>query len=45
MGIGEDGKVEGHFKFHGVRPRFSDRFVVAGIKIPQHLSGLEVLGD
>jgi pilus assembly protein CpaF len=44
-GIGEDGKVVGHFKFHGVRPRFSDRFVVAGIKIPQHLSGLEVLGD
>jgi pilus assembly protein CpaF len=44
-GIGEDGEVEGQFKFHGVRPRFTDRLVVAGIKIPQYFGGLEVLGD
>jgi pilus assembly protein CpaF len=34
-GVGEDGKVHGHFKFHGVRPRFIDKFVVAGISIPR----------
>ena len=44
-GIGEDGAVEGQFKFHGVRPRFTDRLVVAGIKIPQYFGGLEVLGE
>ncbi len=34
-GVSEDGKVHGHFKFHGVRPRFIDKFVVAGISIPR----------
>ncbi len=34
-GVSEGGKVHGHFKFHGVRPRFIDKFVVAGISIPR----------
>ncbi len=38
-GIGLDGKVEGRFVFHGVRPRFLDRFLVAGIPVPQDLFG------
>ena len=36
-GISEDGKVEGHFRFHGVRPRFVDKFAVAGISIPREI--------
>jgi pilus assembly protein CpaF len=36
-GITEDGKVEGYFKFHGVRPRFIDKFSVAGISIPREI--------
>ena len=38
-GIGLDGRVEGQFVFHGVRPRFLDRFLVAGIPVPQDLFG------
>ena len=38
-GIGLDGRVEGRFVFHGVRPRFLDRFLVAGIPVPQDLFG------
>jgi pilus assembly protein CpaF len=36
-GISKDGKVEGHFRFHGVRPRFVDKFAVAGIHIPREV--------
>ncbi|MGD8893954.1 MAG: CpaF family protein [Desulfobacterales bacterium] len=36
-GISEDGKVEGHFRFHGVRPRFVDKFSVAGISVPRDI--------
>ena len=36
-GIAEDGKVEGHFKFHGVRPRFIDKFATFGISIPREI--------
>ena len=32
--IDENGKIEGEFRFHGVRPRFIDKFNVAGIEIP-----------
>jgi pilus assembly protein CpaF len=32
-GIGNGGKVRGRFQFSGVRPRFIDKFDVAGIKI------------
>ncbi len=31
------GNVKGEFKFHGVRPRFTERFEAAGIKVSQHL--------
>jgi pilus assembly protein CpaF len=36
-GIAEDGKVEGHFKFHGVRPRFIDKFATSGISVPREI--------
>ena len=38
-GVELDGRVEGRFVFHGVRPRFLDRFLVAGIPVPQDLFG------
>ena len=34
-GVDESGKVQGHFRFHGVRPRFIDKFVISGISIPR----------
>jgi len=36
-GITEDGKVQGHFRFHGVRPRFLDKFAVSGISVPRDI--------
>jgi len=36
-GLSTDGKVEGHFRFHGVRPRFVDKFAAAGIHIPREV--------
>ena len=36
-GVAEDEKVQGHFKFHGVRPRFLDKFTVAGISVPREM--------
>ena len=30
-----DGKVRGYFQFHGIRPRFIDKFIVAGIPVPR----------
>lgn len=36
-GIAEDGKVEGHFRFHGVRPRFIDKFALSGISIQREI--------
>ena len=35
--IGANGKVCGHFKFQGVRPKFIERFRVAGLDVPQNL--------
>ncbi len=32
-GLDEKGKVKGHFRFHGVRPRFIDKFAVYNIAI------------
>jgi pilus assembly protein CpaF len=32
-GIDENGKIEGEFRFNGVRPRFMDKFEVAGIEV------------
>lgn len=34
-GMDEEGKIKGHFSFHGVRPRFIDKFAVAGISVPR----------
>jgi len=30
-----EGRVRGRFRFHGIRPRFMDRFNTAGIRIPE----------
>ncbi len=35
--IDENGKIEGESRFHGVRPRFIDKFNVAGIEISNDL--------
>ena len=35
--LGEDGKVKGEFRFHGVRPRFIDKFNISGIEISNDL--------
>jgi pilus assembly protein CpaF len=32
-GIDENGKIEGEFRFNGVRPRFMDKFELAGIEV------------
>ena len=37
IGIGEDGKVQGHFQATGVRPKFSDRLQSFGIKLPDSM--------
>ena len=33
-GIGEKGQVQGRFKATGIRPKFSERLVAAGIQLP-----------
>ncbi len=33
-GIDAEGNVKGIFKFHGVRPRFAEKFNVIGVKLP-----------
>ena len=35
--IDENGKIEGEFKFHGVRPKFIDKFNLAGIEVSNDL--------
>jgi pilus assembly protein CpaF len=35
--IDAQGKVKGRFLFHGIRPRFIDKFNVMGIHIPPEL--------
>jgi len=35
--IDPEGNVKGRFKFHGVRPRFIEKFKVAGIRVSQDL--------
>ena len=34
-GIDQEGKVEGNFEFHGVRPNFMEKLKVAGVQLPQ----------
>jgi pilus assembly protein CpaF len=36
-GVDKDAKVRGRFKFHGVRPKFIDKFKVAGVQVPHDL--------
>lgn len=36
-GVGAEGRVEGHFHATGVRPRFWDRLVTRGIRLPESL--------
>jgi pilus assembly protein CpaF len=36
-GMDDEGKIKGHFRFHGVRPRFIDKFTVAGISVPRDI--------
>jgi pilus assembly protein CpaF len=36
-GIDDEGRVHGDFVFSGIRPRFMDKFQVAGIRIPPSL--------
>lgn len=36
-GVDENGKVLGHFKATGIRPKFADRLEVAGIEVPEDL--------
>jgi len=36
-GIDNEGKINGQFMFHGVRPRFTDKFKIAGIELPRGL--------
>jgi len=35
--IDPEGRVRGHFRFHGVRPKFIERFRAAGIPVPGDL--------
>jgi len=35
--IGKNGTVRGRFVFHGIRPRFIERFNLAGIDVPNTL--------
>ena len=35
--INSEGKVEGHFKGHGFRPKFFEKFKMAGIRLPNEL--------
>jgi pilus assembly protein CpaF len=38
-GIDKEGGVKGDFTFHGVRPRFVERFQLAGIAVPHSVFG------
>ncbi len=39
--IDENGKIEGEFRFHGVRPKFIDKFNLAGIEVSNDLFNAE----
>ena len=38
-GMDAEGNIEGRFRFEGVRPRFLEKFFLAGIAVPQDLFG------
>jgi pilus assembly protein CpaF len=35
--IDANGKIKGHFRFQGIRPKFMERFKIAGIHLPQNI--------
>ncbi len=35
--IDENGKIKGEFRFNGIRPKFIDKFNIAGIEVPHDL--------
>lgn len=35
--VDADGNVRGRFMFHGVRPKFAERLITAGINVPQEI--------
>ena len=44
-GLDEQGKIKGHFKFHGVRPRFMEKFKLFGINISDGLDSPSTSAD
>jgi len=36
-GVDPEGMSKGHYLFHGIRPKFLDKFTIAGISIPRDL--------
>ncbi|MEN6536347.1 MAG: CpaF family protein [Bryobacteraceae bacterium] len=36
-GLGDDGRVKGRFRATGIRPKFSERLIAAGIQLPSSL--------
>ena len=36
-GVGENGKILGHFRATGIRPKFADRLAVSGVPLPGNL--------
>ena len=39
--VDQDGQVRGTYQFHGVRPRFLDKFVASGIDVPRNIFNVE----
>jgi pilus assembly protein CpaF len=37
MGIGENGEVLGEFRPTGIRPKFSERLIASGIRLPMEM--------
>ncbi len=35
--VDEEGKVKGYYRFHGVRPKFTDKLAIAGIPVPDDI--------
>jgi pilus assembly protein CpaF len=42
-GIGANGKVLGHFRATGIRPKFADKLEMAGVKLPPEIFSAEKL--
>lgn len=35
--VDEEGKVRGFYRFHGVRPRFTEKLAIAGVPVPEDI--------